>query len=62
MSFGFARPATARATDILEVQSLSLSHLIANFELPVIPELLFLSFISKKEEYDMGVPNGKTYN
>jgi hypothetical protein len=43
------------------VHHLSLNHLTANYELPTLPpELLFNSFISKKEEHDMGVPNEKT--
>ena len=43
------------------VHHLSLNHLTENYELPTLsPELLFTSFISKKEEHDMGVPNEKT--
>ena len=43
------------------VHHLSLNHLTENYELPTLsPELLFTSFVSKKEEHDMGVPNEKT--
>ena len=57
MPFWFERP----TTHILEIQSLSLDHLTGDYELPTLPpDLLVNSFVSKKEESDMGIPNEKT--